>query len=150
MKKQINWLVQPPQQGSAQLAVFKSQRKNETRNTLFSLVEPLGELELMIDNQRYEEYDSEDVFIADFITKTKKALRGWKQKLSAKNSTFPLLLGEVSQVLARFLKEEIRAKSLSLLGALYLEKVVRKVKSFLAFLSDRAQGNAFEDVLEVA
>lgn len=53
-------------------------------------------------------------------------------------------------MLARFLKEEIKAKSLSLLGALYLEKVVRKIKSFVSFLSDRAQGNVLEDVLEVA
>ena len=62
----------------------------------------------------------------------------WKQKLSSKNSAFQLLLNELSQVLARFIKEEIKAKSLSLLGALYLEKVVRKIKSFIAFLSERS------------
>ena len=58
--------------------MFKSQRKNETRNTLFSLTEPLGELDLMLDNATYEQYDTDDVFIADFISKTKKALRQWK------------------------------------------------------------------------
>lgn len=53
-------------------------------------------------------------------------------------------------MLAFFLKAEIRNIKLSLLGALYLEKVVRKIKSFVQFLSDRAQSQVLEDVLEVA
>ena len=61
-----------------------------------------------------------------------------------------MFLEELSQTLGYFLKEEIRNKSLSLLGALYLEKVVRKIKSFIQFLSDRAQSQILEDVLEVA
>ena len=105
----------------------------------------------MLDNTQYEQYDQDDVFIADFISKAKKALRQWKQKLSTKNNVFPAFLAAISKLLSYFLREEIRNKSLSLLGALYLEKVVRKIKSFIAFLSDRAQAHdVLEDVLEVA
>ena len=74
-------IVQPskevgPLGATSKLAVFnKSQRKNETRQTVVSLVEPLGNLELVLDNASYERYDTEDIFIADFISKTKKALR---------------------------------------------------------------------------
>ena len=151
LKRQIHDIVEPKEENQGgKLAVFKSQRKNETRSTLYSLAEPLGELDLVLDNATYEQYDTDDVFIADFLNKAKKALRQWKQKLSVKNAIFPVFLAEMSQVLALFLKEEIRAKSLSLLGALYLEKIVRKIKSFIAFLSDRAQAHILEDVLEVA
>ena len=93
------------------MAVFKSQRKNDTRQTLFTLIEPLGLLDLCLDNTSYEQYDADDVFIADFISKLKKALRQWKQKLSASNQiVFPTFLKEVSQVLAELLKEEIKSK----------------------------------------
>ena len=47
-----------------------------------ALVEPLADLDLRLDNTSYEQYDAEDVFIADFISKLKKALRQWKQKLA--------------------------------------------------------------------
>ena len=113
-------------------AVFKSQRRNETRSTIFSLVEPLADLDLVLDNATYEQYDAEDVYIADFISKCKKGLRQWKQKLSGKESSvFASFMQELSQVIAFFLKEEIRNKNLSLLGALYLEKIIRKIKSFI-------------------
>ena len=57
---------------------------------------------------------------------------------------------ELGKLIGYFLKEEIKNKSLSLLGALYLEKIVRKIKSFIQFLSDRAHSSVLEDVLEVA
>jgi len=111
--------------GASKLAVFKSQRKNDTRTTVFSLIEPLSDVRLVIDNAEYERYDAEDVFIAEFISKSKKVLRQWKQKLSGKKQNFPAFMQEVSHVIAFYLKEEIRNTKLSLLGALYLEKVVR-------------------------
>ena len=86
----------------------------------------------MLDNATYEQYDAEDVYIADFISKCKKCLRQWKQKLTGKDTqVFASFMQELSQVIGFFLKEEIRNKSLSLLGALYLEKIVRKIKSFI-------------------
>ena len=136
--------------GTSKLTVFKSQRKNETRQTTFALVEPLRSLSLLIDNAEYERYDAEDVFIAEFISKLKKVLRQWKQKLAGQNQVFPFFLLEYSRVLSQYLKEEIRNTKLSLLGALYLEKIVRKIKSFIQFLSDRAQMVILEDVLEMA
>lgn len=99
--------------------------------TTSTLIEPLGDLSLVIDNAEYERYDNEDVFIADFISKLKKVLRQWKQKLSQKNAIFPGFVQEYSRMIAHFLKEEIRNTKLSLLGALYLEKVIRKIKSFI-------------------
>ena len=116
---------------NSKLAVFKSQRRNETRSTVFDLVEPLGDLELVIDNAEYERYDAEDVFVGEFISKSKKVLRQWKQKLTVKGGVFPALMQEFSVTLAELLKEEIRNTKLSLLGALYLEKAVRKIKSFI-------------------
>ena len=156
LNKQIHEIVQPKDVGvnQSKLAVFnKSQRRNDTKQTIMALIEPLADLDLKLDNTSYEQYDAEDVFIADFISKLKKALRQWKQKLTSSgksNNVFPTFLLELSHVVAHFLKENIRGKSLSLLGALYLEKVVRKIKSFLQFLSDRAQSQILEDVLEVA
>lgn len=60
---------------SSKLGMFKSQKRNDTRSTLFELVEPLGDLDLALDNETYERYDAEDTFIADFISKAKKVLR---------------------------------------------------------------------------
>lgn len=68
--------------------MFKQQKRNETRNTAFDLIEPLSDLQLVIDNAEYERYDAEDIFIAEFISKSKKALRQWKSKLSGKNQIF--------------------------------------------------------------
>jgi len=103
-----------------------------------ALVGPLGDLALVIDNAEYERYDAEDVFIAEFISKLKKVLRQWKSKLAEENQVFPAFLQEFSLTLSYYIKEEIRNTKLSLLGALYLEKVVRRIKSFIQFLSDRA------------
>ena len=47
-------------------------------------------------------------------------------------------------------KEEIRNQKFSLLGALYLEKIIRKLKAFLQYLSERPQPNIIEDLVEVA
>ena len=98
-----------------------------------ALIEPLAELDLKIDNAAYEQYDAQDLFIADFISKLKKAIRQWKQKLESNqnNNVFATFLQELALILSEILKENIKKQSLSLLGALYLEKVIRKIKSFL-------------------
>ena len=154
LNKYVREIVAPmttdASQNNTKLNVFKKERKNETLQTTLALVDPLSDLNLVIDNAEYERYDAEDVFIAEFIGKLKKVLRQWKQKLSGEGQVFPVLLQEYSRTLSHHLKEEIRNSKLSLLGALYLEKVIRRIKSFIQFLSDRAQSNVLEDVLEMA
>ena len=81
LTKQIHEIVEPKDVGinQSKLAVFnKSQRRNETKQTIMALIEPLAELDLKIDNAAYEQYDAQDLFIADFISKLKKAIRQWK------------------------------------------------------------------------
>ena len=61
-----------------------------------------------------------------------------------------VFLEQISSSLSYFLKEEIRNQSLSLFGALYFEKIVRKVKAFLQYLSERPQSNYLEELVEVS
>ena len=130
-------------------SAFKFQRRNESRQTLHSIVEPLGDLDLNLDNAAYESYDREDEFIAEFIKQSKKAVRQWKAKMSS-NLVFPRFLSEMSTLLTHQFKEQIFDQKLSLLGALYLEKIIRKLKAFLQYLSERPQPNIIEDLVEIA
>lgn len=116
---------------------------------MYSIVEPLGDLDLNLDNAAYESYDREDEFIAEFIKQSKKAVRQWKAKMSS-NLVFPRFLAEMSTLLTQQFKEQIFDQKLSLLGALYLEKIIRKLKAFLQYLSERPQPNIIEDLVEIA
>lgn len=71
---------------------------------MYSIVEPLGDLDLNLDNAAYESYDREDEFIAEFIKQSKKAVRQWKAKMSS-NLVFPRFLAEMSTLLTQQFKE---------------------------------------------
>ena len=42
------------------------------------------------------------------------------------------------------------SQKLSLLGALYLEKIIRELRKFLKYLSDRTQPNIIESLVEIS
>ena len=88
-------------------SAFKFQRRNESKQTLFSIVEPLGDLDLNLDNESYESYNREDAFIAEFLKQSKKAIRQWKANMST-NFVFPRFLNEVSTQFTQMFKHEIR------------------------------------------
>ena len=129
-------------------SAFKLIRSNASRQTLFSIVEPLGDLDLNLDNEAYDSYEKENAFIAEFIKQSNKAVRQWKAQMSP-NLVFPRFLTEISTLLTQQFKDQIRDQKLSLLGALYLEKIIRNVKKFLQFLSERPQQNIVEELVEI-
>ena len=49
---------------------------------MYSFVEPLGDLDLNLDNAAYEQYDQEHTFISEFIKQSNKAVRQWKVALA--------------------------------------------------------------------
>ena len=80
MSKQIHDLVNSSTTTDKLMAssAFKFQRRNESKQTLLSIVEPLRDLDLNLDHAAYEQYDQDDTFIAEFIKQSKKAVRQWK------------------------------------------------------------------------
>ena len=107
-------------------------KTNKTGDTYLILTEGLVDLDLDLNNQSYEKFDREDIFISEFIPLAEKVVRQWKTHLSTK-AILPVFLKHFEKGLAQSIKLEIKDKKhgISLLGALYFEKIVRKVKSFL-------------------
>lgn len=59
----------------------------------------------------------------------KKVLRQWKKSLNPK--ILPIFLKHLEGGLSIVIKDDIKEKRVSLLGALYFEKIVRKLKAFM-------------------
>ncbi len=114
-----------------------------------------GDLELNLTSEGYEQLDKEDEFGDKLINMCKKTVAQWKQGLKTRSSTskqgkphlFKLFADQMDKGLQIYLKEELKQQELSLLGALYFEKLVRKLKTFMGYISDRT--NVMAEISEV-
>ena len=102
---------------------------------MHTLIEPLGDIDLVLDNAAYEQYDQENTFIGDFVKHANKAVRQFKTGLAPE--VFTKFVDELCALLTTLFKKQILSQKFSLLGALYLEKIIRELKKFLKYLSEK-------------
>lgn len=70
-----------------------------------------------------------------FFTETKIIMKYWKKILHP--TIFMMLVESFSKFICTLLKEDLCLKKLNLLGGLYFDKIVRKLKSFVTYLCDK-------------
>lgn len=87
------------------------------------------ELDFLLDNYKYEKYDKENAFIGNFTKQASRVLKQWKDGLSA--AIWVVFLQEFSDELTRLILKSLPDMKMSLLGALFFENVVAKIKKFL-------------------
>ena len=76
-------------------------------------------------------------------------LRQWKKQMSP--ALFALFLQAYTRRSVALFKRELGVMDLSLLGALYFDKIARKFKNFVQFLSEKPlQSEAVNELIELA
>eukprot|EP00347_Sterkiella_histriomuscorum_P010672 403375368 len=119
------------------------------QDTLVDLVMPISEVDFNINNQQYNDYEKSDVFIAEFFNHAKQMLKQWKKQLNPQ--IFHFLVDQIATHLISLFKRELFHTHFTLLGALYFDKIVRKLKNFVTFLCDKpVQIAAMTELIEIS
>lgn len=96
--------------------------------TIKALIQPFADLDLRLDNLKYEKFDKENVFVATFSKQAQKVIKQWKDSLTA--NIWLLWLQAFADQVSKRLIDAVKKMKLSLLGALFFENVVTKLKKF--------------------
>ena len=83
-----------------------------------------------------------------FFHEAKIIIKQWKKQLNA--YLFQLFLESFSKKLTDIFKAHIKDIEFSLLGALYFDKLVRKLKNFIQFLSDKPVTKNLQELIEIS
>ena len=61
--------------------LFGEEDQNQSKVTIKALIQPFAELDLRLDNLKYEKFDKENVFVANFTKQATKVFKQWKESL---------------------------------------------------------------------
>mmetsp|Transcript_19051 Transcript_19051/g.13827 ORF Transcript_19051/g.13827 Transcript_19051/m.13827 type:complete len:146 (-) Transcript_19051:189-626(-) len=107
----------------------------QVKDCLSDLIIPLADLDLNINNETFCEYDKAEVFIADFLSLSKKFLKQWKVQLQP--AVFQTFLENFASTVTLGFKRVMMRQEISLLGAMFLDKVALQFKNFLQQISGK-------------
>lgn len=114
-----------------------------------NLLSELAKLDLNLDDKKYEDYENDDPFFHKFCHILQKVISQWSNQL--KPEIYEKFVKNFTSYVAKvFLKQALMnsPQKLSLLGALYLDKLVRSMVNFFQFLTQKPIRNEFERPLE--
>ena len=121
----------------------------EFTEVIDNLLKELSKLDLNLDDDKYENYEKDDPFYNKFWHAIQKIIAQWSNQLI--QDLFDKFVKNFTSYVAKmFLKNALLSspQKLSLLGALYLDKLVRSMVNFFQFLTQKPIRNEFERPLE--
>lgn len=135
----------------------------QVRELIANLFErPFRAISFNIDNQTFEEYEAKEVIYGDSLPQFGKALRQWKKQCNPEffervlvpvvaSSLTTAIMSGLAKNKAVSLQDKKTVGGVNILGALYIEKVLREFKKFLQFLiSNPAHSSLCTKMLQVA
>jgi hypothetical protein len=85
-------------------------------------------MDLRFDNQKYEKHDKENSFVGQFTKQAARSLKQWKEGLS--EPLWTVFIQAFADRLSDQIVKTVLGMKLSLLGALFFENAVTKLKKF--------------------
>jgi hypothetical protein len=85
-------------------------------------------MDLRFDNQKYEKHDKENSFVGQFTKQATRSLKQWKEGLS--ETLWTVFIQAFADRLTDQIVKTVLGMKLSLLGALFFENAVTKLKKF--------------------
>ena len=79
-----------------------------------------------MDNESYQKLDLENAFIGPFTKLSAKCLKQWREGLN--EMIWPMFLQGLADQVSSLLIDALQQKQLSLLGALFFENAITKLK----------------------
>ncbi len=110
--------------------------------------EPLQSVSYELSEIQFHEYSLADPFVDGFTLATSQLLEPFRISLTSNN--FDALLRRIVDMLVRRVELECLRKSFNQLGALLLEKDVRRLAGFFASLSQKTLRDRFTRLSEIA
>ncbi|CDW72213.1 UNKNOWN [Stylonychia lemnae] len=125
---------------------FNIQANQDSLNDLFI---QFSDVSFDINNQQFNDYEKQDVFIQEFFATSKNMLKQFKKQLNP--IVFQLFIDNFTSQVVILFKREIQQQQFSLLGSLYLDKIIRKLKNFIQYLSDKPiTSQHMNELMEIA
>jgi hypothetical protein len=121
---------------------------------IFSSFLELISINLNIETKTYEEYEENDPYFNNFCQLINKISGQWKNQMA--DELFDLFMNVFIKFIAEMITEkvlivktnDISKYKLSLLGALYLDKLVRSIVNFFQILTQKPVRQLFEKAIE--